>query len=257
MLWGRARSPRSRRGGRRRLPGTPPRGVGRSVPLLIDYAAGRPVRGLRPQAQRFADHLSPKDADDRFEEQLAGRRFSKVTTIDGYGYLRGWLDPITYAIFAAEHDRLTASSSKPTGPPPARCWAGTPTTPSSSSSPAPPANAPQTLCGSWPNAPRPSPAAPSPPPPRSSSTSPQDPTRPAPPEPSATTRPAYPPTGSVRPATAPSSPPSPRSTSPSSARSAGPCSPPTARSCPTGGQRPYSPAQAAAIRAKFRRCCHP
>lgn len=76
-------------------------------PLLVDYVVtGGRFEDFARHAQRFADRLSPKDADDRFEEQLAGRRFSKATTIDGYGYLRGWLDPITYAIFAAEHDRL-------------------------------------------------------------------------------------------------------------------------------------------------------
>ncbi len=77
------------------------------APLLIDYVAdGGRFEDFARHAQRFADLLSPTDADDRFEQQVAGRSFTKTTTIDGFGYLRGWLDPITYAIFAAEHNRL-------------------------------------------------------------------------------------------------------------------------------------------------------
>jgi hypothetical protein len=79
-----------------------------ALPLLVDYATVARFEDVGRQAQRFADDLAPKDADERFKEQVAGRSFSKTTTIDGYGYLRGWLDPITYAIFAAEHDRLVA-----------------------------------------------------------------------------------------------------------------------------------------------------
>ncbi len=79
-----------------------------ALPLLVDYATVARFEDLAREAQRFADDLAPKDADDRFEEQVDGRRFTKATTIDGYGYLRGWLDPITYAIFGAEHDRLVA-----------------------------------------------------------------------------------------------------------------------------------------------------
>jgi hypothetical protein len=37
---------------------------------------------------------------------LGEGRMPVAATIDGYGYLVGWLDPITYAIFAAEHNRL-------------------------------------------------------------------------------------------------------------------------------------------------------
>jgi len=77
-----------------------------AFPLLVDYAADARFVDVARAAQRFADDLSPTDADDRFQEQVDGRRFTKATTIDGYGHLAGWLDPITYAIFAAEHDRL-------------------------------------------------------------------------------------------------------------------------------------------------------
>jgi hypothetical protein len=77
-----------------------------ALPLLVDYAAVADFADVARRARRFADDLKPTDADDRFEQQLAGRRFQKSTTIDGYGWLRGWLDPITYAVFAAEHDRL-------------------------------------------------------------------------------------------------------------------------------------------------------
>jgi hypothetical protein len=75
-------------------------------PHLIEYAEASRFEDTVRAAQKFANGLSPKDADDRFHEQVDGRRFSKATTIDGFGHLAGWLDPITYAIFAAEHDRL-------------------------------------------------------------------------------------------------------------------------------------------------------
>jgi hypothetical protein len=79
-----------------------------AYPLLVDYATVARFEDVARQAQRFADDLSPTDADDRFEDQVNGRRFTKTTSIDGFGWLQGWLDPITYAIFAAEHDRLVA-----------------------------------------------------------------------------------------------------------------------------------------------------
>ncbi len=79
-----------------------------AYPLLVDYAGVARFDDVARQAQRFADDLSPKDADDRFTEQVEGRTFTKATTIDGFGHLQGFLDPITYAIFAAEHDRLVA-----------------------------------------------------------------------------------------------------------------------------------------------------
>ena len=77
-----------------------------AYPLLVDYATVARFEDVARQAQRFADDLSPKDADDRFNEQVEGRTFTKATTIDGFGHLQGFLDPLTYAIFAAEHDRL-------------------------------------------------------------------------------------------------------------------------------------------------------
>ena len=79
-----------------------------AYPLLVDYAGVARFDDVARQAQRFADDLNPKDADDRFTEQVEGRTFTKATTIDGFGHLQGFLDPITYAIFAAEHDRLVA-----------------------------------------------------------------------------------------------------------------------------------------------------
>ncbi len=79
-----------------------------AFPLLVDYATVARFEDVARQAQRFADDLSPRDADDRFTEQVEGRSFSKASTIDGFGHLQGFLDPITYAIFAAEHDRLVA-----------------------------------------------------------------------------------------------------------------------------------------------------
>ena len=77
-----------------------------AFPLLVDYATVARFEDVARAAQRFADDLSPTDADDRFREQVEGRTFTKATTIDGFGHLQGFLDPITYAIFAAEHDRL-------------------------------------------------------------------------------------------------------------------------------------------------------
>jgi hypothetical protein len=77
-----------------------------AYPLLVEYATVARFEDVARQAQRFADDLNPNDADDRFEDQIEGRRFAKATSIDGYGWIQGWLDPITYAIFAAEHDRL-------------------------------------------------------------------------------------------------------------------------------------------------------
>jgi hypothetical protein len=73
---------------------------------LVDYATVARFEDVARQVQRFADDLAPKDADERFEDQVEGRRFAKATSIDGFGWIQGWLDPITYAIFAGEHDRL-------------------------------------------------------------------------------------------------------------------------------------------------------
>ncbi len=75
-------------------------------PILVDYAEHSRFIDAERAAQKFADKLSPKSADDRFQEQVDGRRFSKATTIDGFMHTVGWLDPITAAIFGAEHDRL-------------------------------------------------------------------------------------------------------------------------------------------------------
>lgn len=75
-------------------------------PHLIAYAELSRFEDTARAAQHFADGLSPRDADERFHEQVDGRRFSKASTLDGFGHVEGWLDPITYAIFAAEHERL-------------------------------------------------------------------------------------------------------------------------------------------------------
>ncbi len=79
-----------------------------AYPLLVDYASEARFEDVARAVQRFADQLSPKDADDRFQEQVEGRSFTKAISMDGFGHLQGWFDPITYAIFAAEHDRLVA-----------------------------------------------------------------------------------------------------------------------------------------------------
>ncbi len=79
-----------------------------AYPLLVDYATVARFEDVARQARRFADDLAPTDADERFEDQVEGRKFAKATSIDGFGWIQGWLDPITYAIFAAEHDRLVA-----------------------------------------------------------------------------------------------------------------------------------------------------
>ena len=59
-----------------------------AYPLLVDYATVARFEDVARHAQRFADVLSPTDADDRFEDQVNGRRFTKATSIDGFGYLR-------------------------------------------------------------------------------------------------------------------------------------------------------------------------
>jgi hypothetical protein len=77
-----------------------------AMPHIIASAAHRRFEDLARDLTAFADTLRPKDAEERFEEQLDNRSFSKAKTIDGYGFLRGWMDPISYQIFAAEHTRL-------------------------------------------------------------------------------------------------------------------------------------------------------
>ncbi len=78
-----------------------------AMPLIVELAKSIRFEDLARDLTAFADNLAPNDAEDRFEEQLDGRCFSKAKTIDGYGFLRGWMDPISFEIFAAEHDRIT------------------------------------------------------------------------------------------------------------------------------------------------------
>jgi hypothetical protein len=77
-----------------------------AAPLLLGYAARARFEDYARRVQRFADHLSPRDADDRFEDQVAGRRLFAGTSIDGFGYLTAWMDPVSYQMFKTELDRL-------------------------------------------------------------------------------------------------------------------------------------------------------
>ena len=77
-----------------------------AAPLLLRYAAEARFEDFARQVARFAHQLEPLEAEERFKEQVDDRSFSKVTTIDGFGFLRGWMEPFGYQIFSVEHDRL-------------------------------------------------------------------------------------------------------------------------------------------------------
>ncbi len=75
-------------------------------PHLVDDAEASRFVDVERAVQRFAIGLNPRAADERFREQVEGRWFRKAITLDGFGTIDGWFDPVTYAILAAEHDRL-------------------------------------------------------------------------------------------------------------------------------------------------------
>jgi hypothetical protein len=77
-----------------------------AAPLLIGYAAEARFEDFAREVRRFADRLAPQDADDRFEDQLADRHVTTATSIDGFGFVRAWMDPISYEIFTTELKRL-------------------------------------------------------------------------------------------------------------------------------------------------------
>ncbi|HYF46884.1 MAG TPA: DUF222 domain-containing protein [Acidimicrobiales bacterium] len=79
-----------------------------ALPRIVEHAPHMRFSDLARDLQAFADRLRPRDAEGRYEELLAGRRFQKLGNgdLDGYGMIRGWLDPVSYPIFANEHDRL-------------------------------------------------------------------------------------------------------------------------------------------------------
>jgi hypothetical protein len=77
-----------------------------AAPLLLDYAARARFEDFARQVRRFADRLAPKEAEDRFDEGVDDRYVTSATTLDGFGFLRGWLDPFAQQVFTAEHQRL-------------------------------------------------------------------------------------------------------------------------------------------------------
>jgi Domain of unknown function (DUF222) len=79
------------------------------LPQIVADAADMRFEDFVRDLEAFANDLTPEDAEDRFEDLLAGRRFQKMggADFDGYGLVRGWLDPMGYETFADEHDRVT------------------------------------------------------------------------------------------------------------------------------------------------------
>jgi Domain of unknown function (DUF222) len=78
-----------------------------ATPLLLAFAADARFEDFAREVQRFADALDPRAADDRFEDQLDGRNLAKGISIDGFAFVQAWMDPISYSIFDTEHERLT------------------------------------------------------------------------------------------------------------------------------------------------------
>ncbi len=76
-----------------------------AAPLLLAFAAEARFEDFAREVRRFADRLCPQDADDRFEDQLADRHVTTSTSIDGFGFVQAWMDPLSYAIFKDELDR--------------------------------------------------------------------------------------------------------------------------------------------------------
>ncbi len=75
-------------------------------PLLARAAAEGQHRDFAHHVTSFADQLHPRDADDRFDRQLADRALHKATTLHGAGWLEAALDPFSYEVVSAELDRI-------------------------------------------------------------------------------------------------------------------------------------------------------
>ena len=78
----------------------------RVIPLIVDFCREGRFEDVTRHVQATADKLSPKDAADRFEQQIEDRAVSFTTTIDGMGYGRLWLEPFATATFGQELERL-------------------------------------------------------------------------------------------------------------------------------------------------------
>lgn len=79
-----------------------------ALPAIAAHAATMRFEDLARDLQAFANNLDPKDAEERFEELIEGRSCRKLgnADYDGFGLVKAWMDPISYRIFANEHDRL-------------------------------------------------------------------------------------------------------------------------------------------------------
>jgi hypothetical protein len=80
-----------------------------AMPHVVEHAQHMRFEDVVRDLRAFANDLAPKKAEDDLEELIEGRKFSKTAgaDFDGHGRIQGWLDPISYPIFASEHDRLT------------------------------------------------------------------------------------------------------------------------------------------------------
>ena len=76
------------------------------APKLLTFALTARFEDYARYARKFADDLCPKDPEDRFNERVDDRYFSLAATLDGFGHPDGWLTPFARAEIQGELDRL-------------------------------------------------------------------------------------------------------------------------------------------------------
>ena len=79
-----------------------------ALPQIVEDAKTMRFSDLTRDLLAFANNLDPEGAAKTFEDLLEDRRFQKIGSadFDEHGLIRAWLDPISYRIFANEHDRI-------------------------------------------------------------------------------------------------------------------------------------------------------
>ena len=76
------------------------------APKLLTFALTARFEDYARYTRKFADDLCPKDPEDAFNERVDDRFFSLAATLDGFGHPDGWLTPFALAEIQGELDRL-------------------------------------------------------------------------------------------------------------------------------------------------------
>jgi hypothetical protein len=76
------------------------------IPLIVDYVDGSRFADVARHVQATVDRFAPKKAEERFRKQIEDRSVSFTTTIDAMGYGRLWLEPFAAQTFGTELERL-------------------------------------------------------------------------------------------------------------------------------------------------------